>query len=236
MKKTICGLIMLLVSTIPAAAGCNFTAAALSRALFANSGSFASLGPASILILDCENVEGAYAQFLGIVPLRKFDTGKEIDLRAGWRGKIGDIKLDMSAASYNYTFGTGKRDWSTDMNGRLRVSYDFGVGIYTISPYVGVDLKRSINLRADDHSIFGGLVSLVRLTYRLSWNSDLALWYHFHSPIKNYRPAVFSITTGPQFMITEKQSIAVNAIFTHGGDIDHGRNKGAVRLMFNSRF
>jgi hypothetical protein len=228
-------IVVLLATAVSAQANCSATQVATSRALFANSGAFATKGPAGMTIVNCPLEGGWYAEVFALTPFQKFDIGKEVDVKLGWNTSFGPWGINAFLASYRFSTGAALE---TVLDGRLRAEYKFELGSGSaFLPYAGIDLSRSLSTGADNHSLFGGVVWQVKLTERIGWNTDAALWHHLNwSAAHGLNPNVWSITTGPSIQLDDKWSMKFDFIHTVGGVEIQGHNKSAISAGLTVKF
>ena len=227
-------LVTLFSSVAQATAGdCSATESFSSRALFANTGAYTTIGPAGVTVVDCSLGNSFYGEVLAITPFQQFDTGKEIDFKLGWRTNLGAWGVDAFLASYSYSFGTGH---SSDLDGRVKVSYKVEASsMFTFLPYVGADHTRSLSNGTSDNSVFAGAIWQIKLTEQLGWDTDVALWHHFDAAL-GFNPNVWSVTTGPSMQIDDKWSLNLGYTHTWGGVEAQGHEKSSFRGGFTFKF
>lgn len=235
MRVVLTAFILMITSSV-ASASCNLTQIVNTRGLFFNLGAFVTTGPSGFNILSCQLGKGFYAETFIITPFQDFDNGKELDGRLGWVKTINGFQFDASIAFYRYSFATPAIVYGTDLDLRLKVSHDLKVDkVSTVTPFAGIDLKRSITANADDHSVFGGVSWQVKLADNLSWNTSVSLWHHVDSPLPNFEANVYSLITGPNLRLNENLSLGLNYVGTKGGLQSQGDYKNALMLVLNIR-
>ena len=225
MRLTIIGL---LVAATMAATGstvsandlnlnCELNTAFVSRSLFNNTGTFATMpGGANLSYLDCTHTPtGIYANIWGSLPFKDFNVGNEVDTRLGWRGSVSGFDIDASVAEYN--FGVGRLGRFNTFDARFGVASTIGLGGgFSIRPYVTADYQHSITLHGNDLGIGGGEVISAKLSPKLTASVDGAAWYH---PVAEYNPGkgpVWSVAPKVSYAITDKLSVGPLAMFTWG--------------------
>lgn len=133
-----------------------------SRALFNNTGTYATEGPALIDVTECAHQKtGIYGNVFVLLPLDKFDVGKEFDARLGIRPKVAGLDVDGSIAWYGFTVGDTKLQ---TLNFRLRLGHTFPLATdMTLELFGMLDYQHSLTLGTDWVGLAAGAVLNAKL-------------------------------------------------------------------------
>lgn len=199
---------------------CSLWTQAVSRALFNNTGTFATKGPAIFAVPECiDTKSGMYGNLFLIIPTKDFDTGKEIDVRIGRRFKAGQYDVDASAAFYY--FGVDGDMYRTG-NARMRVSRTFDVSNITIVPYGMMDYQRSLTFHTNSLGLAAGAVVEKKLT-SLPGTPTLALdvsgWKYATTASPNKGP-IWPLDVSITFPVTQKVTVGGRIMQTWGNVVD----------------
>jgi len=196
---------------------CSLWATTANKALFSNSGEFATTGGAIMAAPECVHEQsGFYGNLFFVIPTHDFDTGKEIDVRIGRRFKAGAFSVDASIADFYFGIGDG-RMYNT-VNGRVRVAHTFELGNGTVEPYALVDYQRSTTLHQDASAIAGGVVVNTTLTVfpgQPNLSVDLGAWKYGKSFGSSKGP-VRAVQASLSWKVNEKLSIGPSITWASG--------------------
>lgn len=202
---------------------CSLWTQVVSRALFNNTGTFVTTGPAIFAVPECVDAEtGLFGNLFLIAPTKEFNTGKEIDIRLGKRFKAGGLDVEASVA--NYYFGVGGDLYDTG-NGRVRISRTIDAGFGTVQPYGVADYSHSFSFHTNSLGLAAGAVTNSKLN---SWpgkpdlSVDIAGW-KYTTIVAPSKGPIWSLDVSLGFPVTNKVTIGMRVTQTWGSVASDGR-------------
>jgi hypothetical protein len=200
---------------------CSLWTQGVSRALFNNTGTFVTTGPALFVVPECVHTStGFYGNLFFIAPTKDFSTGKEVDLRVGKRFTSASIDIDASAAYYY--FGIDGEMYRTG-DVRLRASRTFNLSPGTsITPYGIADYQRSFTNRTNSLGWAGGAAISTKLNGmpgKPTLTVDVAVWKYSTTVAAN-KGAILPLDVSLNFPVTQKVTLGVKAMQVWGNILD----------------
>lgn len=217
---------------------CALTSEAHSRLLYNNTGTWASQSAVggSTLQLFCGTntpIGILYGDIWGYAPWGPFNDGGEVDVRGGLRNQLGPITLDFSVAWYHFKVqGIGTFD---SINLRGKATYDVleENNPVILQLYAILDYGYSIDLRADEVSIAGGVFAGYKIRSDITVGIAAEMWHHTEAA-----ETVYSL--GPKIVYNLKPDVDLyaRALYTHGSinPIDPEENKASGTVGLTYRF
>lgn len=207
--------IVIIMPSVVSAADCFSSLNATNHALYNSFGTFGTKGAAINSVHSCAFESGFYGELFTAAPLRDFDSGKEIDLRAGYRHHFDVLSIDVSGASYTFGVGAGKVQQAFNMRGKASTAIPLGK-FGALSPYAGGDLNWNTSTDKADHAAFGGVGWTLDLTPILHLNVDGALWHRF-TATPGLSHDIYSASAGLTWDVTNRVSVTPSVLYTHRG-------------------
>ncbi len=205
--------------------------AAVSRFLLNDAGLYATRGPALLSETECVHTHtGLYGNVFGALPSQDFNTGKEVDLRAGYRREVLGLTADVSAAWYYFGIGDGTLQ-TLNLRGKVGRILSFSDSV-KLEAYGVADYQRSLTLGTDSFALAPGVA--------LGWDvpvpgaPNLRLgaegWYYPVTPEAGRGP-VGSFTADLGFPIAGTKLVVGPRVHITLGDVDEA-GSSKVRHAF----
>lgn len=226
MKTVIAALLVVIAGVAQAnETSCSVWSSAISRALFSNSGVFATSGPALLIVPECEAKTGTYGNLFFVVPLRDFDRGKEVDVRVGKRSTVGGVKMDASVSYWYFGIGPGpmQRTW----NSTLRLSRPFSGKDITLTPYFVADWQYNENVRDDALRLGAGTQASMPigiLPGKPTLSADASAWKYVSSLAPGKGP-VGALGVSLDYRVNAKVTAGPRAMWTWGDVVVPGDHR-----------
>ncbi len=218
---------------------CSGFAETTTRPVSFNTGTYMASPHASgaqVADLYCQFSNGFYFDLLGQMPFNGINDGSEVDVRAGWTGKVGGFSIDVSAA--NYYFRVRDIGGIDHLNARIRIGYAFETGIFSIEPFVLGDTQHSFFVDKNAYATAAGLLAGMQIAKDVRAEVEVAVWQHYAQEgfFASKHPTVWSIQPRVSYKLNPNWTAMVGGLFTQGDVVfpgDHDwKAMGRVRLMY----
>jgi hypothetical protein len=206
----------------------------MNRAYYQNTGTFATEGPALLVLPEINHKSGFYAGFYIAAPTQS-SVGGEFDLRTGWVFNAGPLTLDPRGAWYHFVV-PGNVVYDVG-NARLTASHRFKLDRHTsIEPYGVIDVQRTLSPTVDTYVALAAGATFKHTLFpegggpRLGLNAEL--WQYVATPVapENRKP-IFSLVGDLGFKLwNEKIEIGPRATLGIGDAV----GTGTVRATFGA--
>lgn len=215
---------------------CSVWTAAVQKALFFNTGTYATKGSALFVIPECvDGKSGVYGNLFLLAPFKEFDTGKEIDVRVGQRGSVGGMAYDLSVANYAFWIGPGISMFdTTDL--RLRVSKTLTMVDVSMEPFGIFDYQRGVKPTKASQTAFAGGIAL---NTKLGWargTPNFAItvtdWKVTQTSLAPVAATVFSIEASLGYSLGHGITAGPRVLQTHGSLLSTSRQPETVVGVF----